>query len=404
MSEKKMTGDQLFGFEPMTPKSPDPVDPPQAPPAVPETPPAPEPTPDTPEPASPPAAPPTDPPETPVAPEPTFDFATHFGEKYKSPDEIKTVLTQYEQVVQENQTLKEAVEQVQNPFVNDTVYKLNALVKKGVDPKLAYRLANLTEETIKQKASQEVIALLEMAEIPEMVAMENDLMEEIRYRYDTNILSEDDGYTPEQVEESKRKAKRNELMMAKDAAKAREKLLEISKVDPMEVKDPVATARERQQQVEQQSRQWGEIVPKLVQDMLAEVPIFKEVYNEETKQVEYKELTKFKLSEERLKKLNEQLRQSAIANNTPLTKEGLRSLYSEGYASILAHNHAAITSAVITSVSGAATQEAEQAFYRPTDPTKPAAQRPVTGTDNLTHDERIQKQGDTLFPERSGRR
>jgi hypothetical protein len=172
----------------------------------------------------------------------------------------------------------------------------------------------------------------------------------------------------------------------------------------MEVKDPVASARERQQQVEQQSRQWGEIVPKLVQEKLAEVPIYREVYNEETKQVEYKELTKFKLSEERLKKLNEQLKQSAIANNTPLTEEGLRALYSEGYASILAQEHAAITSAVVSSVSGAAKQEAEQAFYRPTDPTKPAAQRPVTGTDNLTHEERIKKQGDTLFPERSGRR
>jgi hypothetical protein len=394
MSEKKLTGDQLFGFEPMPPASPDAGDAPESIPAPVE-----------PEPEAPPTPPaPKEPEAPPEPPKPEFDFTAHFGEKYKSPDEIKSVLTQYEQIVQENQTLKQAVEQVQNPFVNDTVYKLNALVKKGMDPKLAYRLASLSEESIKQQASQDVIALLEMTEIPEMAAMENDLMEEIRYRYDTTILSEDDGYTFEQVEESKRRAKRNELMMARDAAKAREKLLELSKVEPMEVKDPVATASERQKQVEQQSRQWGEIVPKLVQEKLAEIPIYSDVLNEETKKVETKELTKFKVSEERLKALNQELMQLAVANNTPLTEDGLRSLYSEGYARLVAQNHAAITSAVVASVSGKAQQEAEQAFYRPTDPTKPAAQRPVTGSDNLSHEERIKKQGDTLFPERSGRR
>lgn len=396
MSEKKVTGNQLFGFEPMTPPekpdAPEATAPESAPP---EPPPAPDPpvAPGTPEP---PVAAPA--PETPV-----FDFAAHFGEQYKSPDDVKTVLTQHEKIVQENQTLKEAVDQAQNPFVNDTVYKINALVKKGMDPKLAYRLASLTEEGIKQQASQEVIALLEMTEVPEMAGMESDLMEEIRYRYDTTILSEDD-YTPEQVEESKRKAKRNELMMARDAAKAREKLLELSKVDPMEVTDPVATASERQKQVEQQSRQWGEIIPELVREKLTEVPIYSNVLNEETKKIETKELTKFKVSEERLKALNNELMQLAVAKNIPLTEEGLRSLYSEGYARIVAQEHAAISSAVVTFVSGNATKQAEEAFYRPTDPTKPAAQRPVAGSENLSHEERIQKQGDKLFPERSGRR
>ena len=398
---KKLTGDELFGFS--TP----PAEPP-APPAEPPVPPAEPPAPPAEPPAPPPPAPPAEPPVPPVPPAepppPVFDFQTHFGEKYKSPEDIKAVLSQYDQLTQERDTLKQAVEQVQNPFVNDTVYKLNALVKKGMDPKLAYRMASMTEDSIAQTSAYDVIAMVEMTEVPEMIAMESDLKDEIQYRYDQTILKEEDGYTPEQVEESKRKAKRNQLLLARDAAKAREKLLELSKVDPMEVKDPVAVVQQQQQQKEQVSRQWGEITPRLVQESLKEIPIYHEVMNEETKKVEVKELMKFKVGEERLIGLDKELQQMAVANNIPLTPEGLKTLYSMAYATIQNRYAAAINSAVKTHLSGSLKREAEQEFTKPHYEGKPAVQRPLEGSDNLTKEERIQKQADTLFPERSGRR
>lgn len=402
MANERFTGEELFD-KPNTPPTKKVVDKPVDPIPAPDPAPAPDPTPDptpapVPDPPTPAPAPAPDP--TP----PAFDFQTHFGEKYKSPDDIKNVLTQYEQLTQERDTLKLAVEQVQNPFANDTVYKLNALVKKGMDPKLAYRMANLTEENIAQKSAYEVIALLEMSEVPEMISMEADLNDEIQYRYDQTILKEEDGYTPEQVEESKRRAKRNQLLLAKDAAKAREKILQLSKVDPMEVKDPVAAAKEKQQVLEQTSRQWGEIAPRFVQEGLRELPIYHEVFNEETKKIETKELMKFKMSEDRLIGFDKELQQMAVANNIPLTPDGMKVLYSMAYATLRNRYDAAITSAVKSHLEGSAKKEAEQKFTQPDYQGRPGVQRPLEGSDNLTKDERIQKQGDKLFPERSGRR
>ena len=397
MSEKRKTGEELFGFAPSTDPAPAP-DPIPDPNPAPDPAPAPDPIPD-PNPAPDPApAPVPDP-----AP-PAFDFQTQFGEKYKSPEDIKSVLTQHEQLTQERDTLKLAVEQAQNPFVNDTVYKLNALVKKGMDPKLAYRMASLTEDTIAQTSAYDVIAMVEMTEVPEMIAMEADLKDEIQYRYDQTILKEEDGYTPQQVEESTRKAKRNQLLLAKDAAKAREKLLQLSKVDPMEVKDPVAAAKEKQQALEQTSRQWGEIAPKFVQDGLKELPIYHEVFNEETKKFETKELMRFKMSEDRLTGFDKELQAMAVANNIPLTPDGLKSLYSMAYATLRNRYDAAINSAVKVHFEASAKKEAEQTFTHPDYPGKPRVQRPLEGSENLTKDERIQKQADKLFPERSGRR
>jgi len=410
---KQITGDELFGFAPKAP----PVDPDQSsqPPAPPEGSPPPEPPappvdpPASPEPPAPPADPTkSDPPAEPPAPPPSpaFDFVAHFGDKYKDAEQVKSVLTNYETIVQERDTLKEAVDTAQNPFANDSVYKINTLIKNGMDPSLAYRLATLTSDTIAQASAFSVIALKEMADVPEMIGMEADLMEEIKDRYSTRILTEeDDDATPGQIEDSKRKAKRNELLLAKDAAKARAELLKISTVEPMSVSDPLASVQEKKLQREQFAKQWGDITPSLVSESLQEIPIFEEVLNEQTKEVEVKEVMKFKVSQERLKGFDQRLQQLAIARNTPLTKEGLQSLYAEARAILLEESQPELVKALRANIAGAAKKTAEQEFYRPDTPGKPAEQRPlVPGDENLTHTERINRQGEKLFPERSGKR
>ena len=420
MEKKLMTGDELFGFSPNAPANETPPtesskegqhDDSGAP-GEPLPPGAAEPPPGNvkplgEEPGKPEEPPATKPVEKPAEPaEPAFDFASHFGEKYKSPEEIKGVLTNYDTIIQENETLKAAVEKTQNPFADDTAYRFNALVAKKVDPKIAFRLASLTQESVEQMSAQEVIALQEMAEMPEMIPMERDLMDEINYRYDTTVLQDTDDYdySPEQIEESKRKAKRNELLLAKDAAKARKALLELSKVDPLETKDPVAAIKEEQQQTKQLEESWGQIAPKFVEQGFQEIPIYQEVKNEETGKTEYQELTKFKLNQEQLKGFDKEIQQMAVAGKVPLDQDGMRALYSQAYASLLTKHHAAITSAIVSFVKGQATQNAEKEFYRSESPATPPVHKPTADGQELSKEERIKAQGEKLFPQRSGRR
>lgn len=392
MSEKEFfTTDDLFGGKRETPEPPvetpeptdttapetpsDPVEPPVTPAA--ETPADPVETPVT---------PPAQAPETPATP--SFDFS-QFGEKFRSPDDVKQVLTQFESISQENESLKGMLSEFQNPFVNDTVAKMNALVKKGIDPGLSYRLAQINTESINQIPDIEVIALKEMMEIPSYISMEQDLKDDLYDRYNTKVPTDEEAedMTADEIERAKRSAKRNELSLKRDAANARKFLAEATKTSEEGSSDVTATIQKRQQERQQLAEEWSKIAPVLVEKKLRELSVPVGDWNNE--------LMKVHLSEEQIKGFDKEVQQLATERNIPLNEQGLSALYSEAYGKMFLKNLPNIMSLVVKDVKAKAIAEIEAKYANPS--YKPGQTSKPDNGGELTKDERIAKQVDKVF-------
>lgn len=296
---------------------------------------------------------------TQTPPETTFNWREIPGSRFETEEAYKSFLSEYDTLkikaseweTKSREYETKLNEQV-NPFANEKIFKINHLVKTGVDDTLASRIVSADLDSMNPI---DRLVLHEVMKNPKYASKEHLIRADLEDTYGTLDSSD-----PDLSDEDKRKIELNKFRLERDADDA---AAEIKKMrDGIEVPrvDIEAMKVERDKQQADLRAGWTTVVSEFLKSRTA-IPL--PTLGADGKEV--KAFMDFTLTDDLKKDYDKQLVDFAVNNNVPLTEEGFAQIAGVFDSQFVLNNLPRLIHSAVTKAKEMSTEEWRKYTHNP---------------------------------------